>query len=414
MPIIVSEENKKTKVLDSSVNIEVIDGDPMPDQDPDNKKIPTGDATATPQDIMAGKTAYAKAIKLTGTYHPLDTSDATATSSDIVMSKTAYVDGVKIEGILYDRRNPPWDTVGLTSISRLEFSPNSDRIDYKIDGSTVTNTVISFNTRFNAYSSKTFLRNALGITADKIKEGETILEVQGTVKDTSDATATAEDIIKDKTAYVNNEKIIGTFQVFDNGGNFCRNIRSYTLDRVNYLAFDSIFLSNAIGFRKNGFWTVNCNYTDLANYINLTPDKLKKDETILGVTGTLQGPTLQDKTIDPSTVQKTIVPDTEYNGLSSVTINPVTSNVDQNIKEQNIKKGVTILGVEGNYIGEAVNAIYSLEYNSLDGNLYSVASDGTTRTPYELEDDNLYINIGDDDILVYSIVDNCLEVVIDG
>lgn len=414
MPIIVSEENKKTKVLDSSVNIELIDGDPMPDQDPDNKKIPTGDATATPQDIMAGKTAYAKAIKLTGTYHPLDTSDATATSSDIVMSKTAYVDGVKIEGILYDRRNPPWDTVGLTSISRLEFSPNSDRIDYKIDGSTVTNTVISFNTRFNAYSSKTFLRNTLGITADKIKEGETILEVQGTVKDTSDATATAADIIKDKTAYVNNEKIIGTFQVFDNAGNPCRNIRSYTLNNVNYLAFNSTFLSNAMGFKKNGFWTVNCNYTDLANYINLTPDKLKKDETILGVTGTLQGPTLQDKTIDPSIVEKVIVPDEEYNGLSSVTVSAVNHTIDSNIKEQNIKKGVNILGVEGNYIGEAVNAIYSLEYNSLDGNLYSVASDGTTRTPYELENDELIINIGDDDVLIYSIVDKCLEVVIDG
>ena len=69
-------------------------------ENPENKKISTGDATATPQDIIAGKTAYAKAIKLTGTYHPLDTSDATATEKDITMGKTAYVNGVKITGTL--------------------------------------------------------------------------------------------------------------------------------------------------------------------------------------------------------------------------------------------------------------------------------------------------------------------------
>lgn len=50
------------------------------------------------------------------------------------------------------------------------------------------------------------------IQAENIKEGINILGVEGSYigTDTRDATATAEDLIKDKTAYVNGEKITGT------------------------------------------------------------------------------------------------------------------------------------------------------------------------------------------------------------
>ena len=61
---------------------------------------------------------------------------------------------------------------------------------------------------------------------------------------------------------------------------------------------------------------------------------------------------LQSKTIDPTTNQQIIIPDQpNYNGLSSVTINAVTSNIDNNITVENIRSGVSILGVTGNYSG---------------------------------------------------------------
>ena len=55
----------------------------------------------------------------------------------------------------------------------------------------------------------------------------------------------------------------------------------------------------------------------------------------------------QDKTVTPSTTEQTVNCDSGYVGIRSVTVNPVTSSIDSNIKPENIVKGVSILGVEG-------------------------------------------------------------------
>lgn len=57
--------------------------------------------------------------------------------------------------------------------------------------------------------------------------------------------------------------------------------------------------------------------------------------------------TLDTKTVDPSTSQVTV--NSSVDGLSSVTVTAVTSSIDQNISAGNIKKDVTILGVTGTY-----------------------------------------------------------------
>jgi hypothetical protein len=62
---------------------------------------------------------------------------------------------------------------------------------------------------------------------------------------------------------------------------------------------------------------------------------------------------LEAKTVSPSTSQQVIEASQNYDGLSSVTIEAVDASIDENIQSQNIKDGVTILGVEGTYVPPA-------------------------------------------------------------
>lgn len=120
----------------------------------------------------------------------------------------------------------------------------------------------------------------------------------------------------------------------------------------------------------------------------IVPDNIRKDIEIFNVTGTLEegvdtsdanaiaadissGKTAyvngqkvigtatilngQEKTITPTTQEQIITPDSNYNALNQVTISAVTNNIDSNIIPENIKAGVTILGVTGTYTGEAIN-----------------------------------------------------------
>lgn len=63
------------------------------------------------------------------------------------------------------------------------------------------------------------------------------------------------------------------------------------------------------------------------------------------------GPTAESVTITATTESQTITP-TTGKVFDEVIVNAVTSAIDANIVAENIKAGVTILGVEGTYTGE--------------------------------------------------------------
>ena len=92
-------EERKIRVIDSSVDLEIDDRPPVPGGDA-GTKIDTSDATAFAEDLLKGKTAYARGEKLIGRLEPLDPSDATATAEDIRSGKFAYGEGGKINGTL--------------------------------------------------------------------------------------------------------------------------------------------------------------------------------------------------------------------------------------------------------------------------------------------------------------------------
>ena len=85
---------------------------------------------------------------------------------------------------------------------------------------------------------------------------------------------------------------------------------------------------------------------------------------------------LDSKTVDPSTNNITVT--SSKDGLSSVTVNHVTSSIDSNIKAGNIRKDVTILGVTGTYEGGEVPVPVPVpvEYISNEGNLNLVFNSG--------------------------------------
>ena len=81
---------------------------------------------------------------------------------------------------------------------------------------------------------------------------------------------------------------------------------------------------------------------------------------------TVNAITLQDKTITPTVEEQIVFPDNNYNGLNKVTINAVTNEIDENIKSENIKNGVDILGVTGNYVGNKYAPRY-INFNYYNG-----------------------------------------------
>ena len=101
----------------------------------------------------------------------------------------------------------------------------------------------------------------------------------------------------------------------------------------------------------DGFNRVAVNAVTSAIDANIKPENIKRDVEILGVIGTYRIENLQDKTVDPQQYIQTVTFDSTlgYEGLNSVTVNPVTSSVDSNIRASNIKKDVVILGVTGEY-----------------------------------------------------------------
>lgn len=108
---------------------------------------------------------------------------------------------------------------------------------------------------------------------------------------------------------------------------------------------------------------------------NLAAGNIKSGVTIFGIEGAYAPETpeitLQDKSATPTTTAQTIEPDADYDGLSSVTVGAVTAAIDANIAAGNIKNGVAILGVTGNYEGTGGD---SLPTTSPDGRTWVYAT----------------------------------------
>ena len=147
---------------------------------------------------------------------------------------------------------------------------------------------------------------AYGKTAHD-KSGAPITGTNTYDADTSDADAVAAEILLNKTAYVNGNKVTGTMP--NNGavtGTISTKAGQYTIPQ---------------GYH-DGSGKVGISSTEQAKII---ATNIKSGISILGVTGSYAGEavTAQAKTATPSTSQQVITPDANYDYLSQVTINAI-------------------------------------------------------------------------------------------
>ena len=139
--------------------------------------------------------------------------------------------------------------------------------------------------------------------------------------DTSDATASASEILSGETAYVNGVKITGSMT--NNGavtGTISTKAQQYTIPQGCH----------------DGSGKVQISSTEQAKII---ASNIKAGITILGVEGTYSGEsvTAQSKSATPTFAQQTILPDANFDYLSQVTVAaiPVT-------RTDNAQGGVTV------------------------------------------------------------------------
>lgn len=168
------------------------------------------------------------------------------------------------------------------------------------------------------------------ITADKLLSGSTAHgadgeKITGTCTydaDTSDATASAAEILSGKTAYNKGNKVTGSMK---NNGAVAGTIST-----------------------KDGVYTVPQGYHDGSGKVTiatteqtkLVPANIREGITILGVTGSMsgtEGATPQAKTVTPTTAEQVIVPDDGYNYLSQVTVAAIPY-----VESDNSAGGVTV------------------------------------------------------------------------
>lgn len=171
----------------------------------------------------------------------IDTSDATAEVNTILSGYSAYVKGQKITGNI-----PSKDaTIYTPSINNQEITSGQ---------------YLSGN--------QTILGDT-NLTSSNIKNGVTIFGIEGTMQegiDTSDANATAADLLLNKTAYVNGEKITGTIELLG-ATEYIPTTTNQIINSGQYISEDQTILGDA----------------------NLVSENIKSGVIIFNVTGSYTG-----------------------------------------------------------------------------------------------------------------------------
>lgn len=154
------------------------------------------------------------------------------------------------------------------------------------------------------------------ITKDKLLKGYTAHGADGEPisgacefdANTQDATATAAEILKSKTAYNKGVKLTGTMT--NNGavtGTISTKAGTYTVPQGYHDGSGKVAIASA-------------------EQAKLIAGNIRQGVTILGVAGSMsgsEGVKAQSKSVTPSAAEQTILPDSGYTHLAQVTVAPI-------------------------------------------------------------------------------------------
>lgn len=213
------------------------------------------------------------------------------TKTEVAVSNYMNSNLGKIGTLYAYSRNKSLSTSGLTGSSGVPGSKNKLYIQKEVGANTEGAYVSSdYNSAYLDQLDESIIANAINLKPENIKKGETYLGVEGAMEagiDTSDATATAEDIVINKTAYVNGEKVIGTLSRSYGSSSIVFSDGIEVVDGLT-LRFTKQF-DEAEMFPKDSYFSLQADIDSLLSAIGLTADKIKAGETILGITGTYTG-----------------------------------------------------------------------------------------------------------------------------
>lgn len=308
---------------------------------PDNY-ITTDDATAVAGDILSGKTAYVDGTKVTGTIATKTASNLTASGATVTVP-AGYYASQATKSVTTATQATPSISVSSAGLITASSTQSTGYVSKGTKSATKQLTVQAAKTVTPTKSSQTavasgrYTTGAVTVAAipDKYEDRTESLPQLNTVNGGTAATTIAaavnntETLVSDEAALITQIQTALEGTTYDPSGLQKKIIQPMVDDQI--ITADTSYQA--------------LSQVTVKGDTNLKGENIISGVSIFGVPGTYDvSSALQEKSITPATNTQIITADDPYAGLSRVTVNG-----DSDLVAENIKSGVSIFGVAGIY-----------------------------------------------------------------